>query len=69
MIHILYPSFGRHPHKGYIDIRWKYSGIQGFLVAFGPISHHSFFRAVEWFFGKRRQRGLSVIRRNIVKTD
>lgn len=61
---ILYPKFGRHPCKGRIDIRWKYSGDRSFCTAFGPVSWKSLWRAVKWFCGRRCSMGISVIRRS-----
>lgn len=54
MMHILRPAIGRHPTKGRIDFRWKYTGTRGFVVAFGPCSRRSLWRAVKWFFCTRR---------------
>lgn len=53
---ILYLTLGTHPAKGYIDIRWKYSGSRGFAAAFGPVNHRSLWRAVKWFFKRDRTR-------------
>jgi hypothetical protein len=63
-MHILYPTVGRHPTKGRIDFRWKYTGKRGFLVAFGPCSCRSFWRASVWFFGQRRRNKHSVFQRS-----
>ena len=56
-MHILFPALGRHPRKGLIDIRWKYTGKRGFVVAFGPIGWRSLWRAARWFFRDRRKHG------------
>lgn len=47
---ILYPKLGKHPTKGYIDFRWKYTGDKHFRIAYGPIGAKSFIRFVKWFW-------------------
>ena len=55
-MHILYPRLGRHPTKGWIDYRWKYTGQRGFVMASGPFpSPRALWRAIKWFFGRRRR--------------
>ncbi len=64
---ILYPRVGTHPRKGLIDVRWKYTGRRGFVVAFGPFGRRSLWRAIKWFLFRRDRRRYPLVKQCKVK--